>query len=92
MVGSGGIDVISVALADPAAEGPELLIGENADMLDLPPREDLAGWRILFRPDDRDGIVVYAGGPDDAVMVRRAVEFASANGFLPRQAKGQDAR
>jgi hypothetical protein len=82
MVGGGGIHVISVMLCDPAGEGPHLLIGENADLLDLPPRQDLDGWRVLFRPStDPDDITIYAGSSDVANMVRHAVEFAAMNGF-----------
>lgn len=83
MVGSGGIDVICVSLTDPADEGPELLIGENADMLDLPPRGELYGWRIVFRPSpDLDEITLYTGDTDAAAMVEHAAKFARAVGFL----------
>ena len=84
MVGSGGIDVICVSLTDPADDGPLLLIGEHADMLDLPPRGELYGWRIVFRPSlDLDEVTIYAGSTDVPAMVEHAAEFARRTGFLP---------
>jgi hypothetical protein len=86
MGGSGGINIIVVPLTDPEDENaPEFLIGEDADMLDLPTPAALTGWRVLFRPpNQQDDFTIYREPAADVTrMVAAAAAFAEMNGYLP---------
>lgn len=95
MGGSCGTDIIIVPLGGRAAgHGPEFLIGMDASMMDLPARNDLTGWRVLFHPaGERDDFTIYRGRPDDiSAMVEAAAAFARNNGYLPRPTRAGRAR
>lgn len=82
MVGGRWVNVISVALDDEGEDDTALLIGENSELLHLPSRAELKGWRILLRTSARDDFVIYRGSDDVAAMVAAAREFGVANGYL----------